>query len=102
MWRVRNCGGSINDIRFEDQDDDNIAYAVSLFVSYITTSVCHINAGAHVMKLSSATSSWRPKWLHGYTSGLRQDLKVEINGTRKNGKFLHDPFIYTSVISCPF
>lgn len=56
MWRVGNCGGSINDIRFEDQDDDSIAYAVSLFVSYITTSVCHINAGAHVMKLSSATA----------------------------------------------
>ena len=65
--RTQNHGNSISDIRFEDQDNDSIAYVVSFGVSHVTTSACDINAGAHVMKLSSAESSW-PKWLHVYTS----------------------------------
>lgn len=67
MRRTQNYGNSINDIRFEDQDNDSIAYVDSLVVSHVTTSACDINAGARVMKLSSAESSW-PKWLHVYTS----------------------------------
>lgn len=68
MLRAQNYGNLVNDIRFEDQDHDSVAYVVSLVVSHVPTRACDIIAGAHVMKLSSATSSWRLKWLHIYTS----------------------------------